>query len=378
MQSSSERIRVTHQGTLPREPELTQLVSAAEAGQAQATAVAPRVESAVSQVVRRQLEIGIDIVNDGEQSKSNFAYYVERRLGSHPQLEEEPDGAMSTRDRLAFPGFFSRGEGVAKWRRHYAVREPVRYTGQALVQADVENLKSALSGASGDVEGVLMSIAPGTIEHWLHNDHYPSQEEFLFAIADAMHEEYRTITDAGFIVQIDDPDLATGWQMYPDQTVAEYRKYAQLRVDALNRALRGIPPEQVILHVCWGSYHTPHVNDLPLRDIVDLFFAVNAQGISIEQSNPRHEHEWAVFDDVELPEGKLLIPGVVGHVADVVEHPELVAQRLVRYAERVGREHVIAGTDCGVGSRVGHGEVAWAKLEALVEGARLASKRLWS
>ncbi|HYZ02700.1 MAG TPA: cobalamin-independent methionine synthase II family protein, partial [Candidatus Binatia bacterium] len=345
---------------------------------AQATAVAPRVESAVTEVVRRQLEMGIDIVNDGEQSKSNFAYYVERRLGSHPQLEEEPDGAMSTRDRLLFPGFFSRGEGVAKWRRHYAVREPIRYTGQELVQADVTNLKSALDGAGADVEGVLMSIAPGTIEHWLHNDHYSSQEEFLFAIADAMHEEYRTITDAGFLVQIDDPDLATGWQMYPDQTVAEYRKYAQLRVDALNRALQGIRPEQVILHVCWGSYHTPHVNDLPLRDIVDLFFAVNAQGISIEQSNPRHEHEWAVFEDVKLPDGKLLIPGVVGHVADVVEHPELVAQRLVRYAERVGRENVIAGTDCGVGSRVGHGEVAWAKLEALVEGARLASRKLWS
>lgn len=378
MKSSSERIRVTHQGTLPREPELTQLVTAAEAGQAQATAVAPRVESAVTEVVRRQLEIGIDVVNDGEQSKSNFAYYVERRLGGHAQLEEEPDGAMSTRDRLLFPGFFSRGEGIAKWRRHYAVREPLRYTGQALVQADVENLRSALGGVGGDVEGVLMSIAPGTIEHWLHNDHYPSQEEFLFAIADAMHEEYRTITDAGLLVQIDDPDLATGWQMYPDQTVAEYRKYAKLRVEALNRALRGIPPEQVILHVCWGSYHTPHVNDLPLRDIVDLFFEVNAQGISIEQSNPRHEYEWAVFDDVKLPDGKLLIPGVVGHVADVVEHPELVAQRLVRYAERVGREHVIAGTDCGVGSRVGHGEVAWAKLEALVEGARLASKRLWS
>jgi 5-methyltetrahydropteroyltriglutamate--homocysteine methyltransferase len=197
------------------------------------------------------------------------------------------------------------------------------------------------------------------------------------AIADAMHEEYKAITDAGLIVQIDDPDLADGWQVHQDFDVKQYHDYAEVRVEAINRALKGINPEQVILHVCWGSFHTPHTNDLPLRDIIDLFFKVNSQGVSIEQSNPRHEWEWTVFQDVKLPPEKILIPGVVGHITDMIEHPELVAQRLVRYANLVGRENVIAGTDCGIGSRVSHGEIAWAKFAAMAEGARIASKQLW-
>ncbi|MFI5269630.1 MAG: epoxyalkane--coenzyme M transferase, partial [Chloroflexota bacterium] len=200
---------------------------------------------------------------------------------------------------------------------------------------------------------------------------------FLFAIAEAMHEEFKAITDAGLILQIDDPDLPDGWQIYPEMTVGDYRNYAELRVEALNHALRGIPEEQVRLHVCWGSGHGPHTNDIPLKHIVDLIFKVHAQCYSIEASNPRHDHEWRVFETVKLPEGKMLMPGVVGHVTNLIEHPQLVADRLVRYAKLVGRENVQAGTDCGLGHRVGHGEIAWAKLEALAEGARLASQELW-
>ena len=221
------------------------------------------------------------------------------------------------------------------------------------------------------------TIAPGTIEHWLWNEHYQSDEECLFAIAYAMHEEYTAITGAGILLQSDDPDLPDGWQMYPDMTVEAYRVYAERRVEALNHALRGIPPEMVRLHVCWGSGHGPHTNDIPLRDIVDLVLKVRAGCYSVEAANPRHEHEWEVWLDTRLPEGKTLMPGVVGHASDVVEHPQLVAQRLVRFADLVGRENVIAGTDCGLGSRVGHPEIAWAKLRALIDGAHLATKALW-
>ena len=219
--------------------------------------------------------------------------------------------------------------------------------------------------------------SPGTIEHWLHDEHYGSQEKFLFAIADAMHEEYKTITDAGLIAHIDAPDFADSWQIYPDMSVAEYRAYTELRVEAVNRALRGIPADRVIIDMCWGSFHNPHTSDLPLGEFIDFLFKVNAESVSIEASNSRHEHEWTVFEKFKLPAGRILIPGVVGHASDIVEHPELVAQRLIRYAKLVGRENVIAGTDCGIGSRVGHAEVAWAKLNALAEGARLASRQLW-
>jgi 5-methyltetrahydropteroyltriglutamate--homocysteine methyltransferase len=209
------------------------------------------------------------------------------------------------------------------------------------------------------------------------NAYYATDEEFLHAIADAMHEEYKAITDAGLLLQIDNPDLADAWQIHGDMSVPAYRKFAALRIEALNYALRDIPAESVRFHMCWGSYHGPHKYDIPLRDIVDLVLQVKAVGYSIEASNPRHEHEWQVWEDVALPDGKVLIPGVVGHATDFIEHPELVAQRLLRYASLVGRDHVIAGTDCGLGTRVGHAKIAWAKFEALVEGARLASRQLW-
>ena len=381
MKRSEERILVTHQGTLPRAMDLRDMVVAKEEGKPyDETVLAERIASAVKDLVQEQVETGIDLVNDGEQSKSGFQYYARVRLAGHEERPSTPDGSpprnTSARDRRDYPGFFSRSGSATYSRRQSFVTSPLEYIGQAAVETDIQNLKAAIAGAPVS-EGVLMAVAPGTIEHWLHNEYYPSQEDFLFAVADAMHEEYRAITDAGLVVHIDDPDLADGWQIYPEMSVAEYQKYAEVRVEALNRALAGIPPERVILHVCWGSFHNPHTNDLPLRDLIALFFKVNAQAVSIEASNPRHEWEWEVFENFPLPEGRILIPGVIGHVTDVVEHPRLVAQRLVRYATLVGRENVIAGTDCGIGSRVGHAEIAWAKLAALAEGARIASKELW-
>jgi 5-methyltetrahydropteroyltriglutamate--homocysteine methyltransferase len=225
--------------------------------------------------------------------------------------------------------------------------------------------------------GGLLANSPGTIEHWLANDYYKTDEEFLFAIAEVMREEYRAIVDAGLLLQIDDPDLPDGWNCLLAITLPEYRKYAALRVEALNHALSGIPKEQVRLHVRWGSHHGPHHDDVPLKDIIDLIFRIQAGSYSIEASNPCHEHEWRVFEEVKLPEGATLIPGVVGHCTDFIEHPDLVAERLVRYANLVGRENVLAGTDCGLGTRVGHPSICWAKFEAMAEGARRATKTLW-
>ncbi len=278
------------------------------------------------------------------------------------------------RDEAEFPEYFAA-------RGTFAIREaacagPIKYIGQSAVQADVSNLRTALEGAKVE-EAFLPAVAPGTIEHWLKNEYYSNDDAYLSAIADAMHEEYRAIADGGMILQIDDPDLADAWQIHPEMDVPAYRKFAALRVEALNHALRGIPPERVRLHMCWGSYHGPHKYDIALRDILDLILAVNAECYSIEASNPRHEHEWQVWEDHKLPDGKSLMPGVVGHASDFIEHPELIAERLVRYARLVGRENVIAGTDCGLGTRVGHPKIAWAKFIAMAEGARLATARLW-
>jgi 5-methyltetrahydropteroyltriglutamate--homocysteine methyltransferase len=381
MKRSTDRILVTHQGTLPRAAELKEKVLAKEEGRPYDEAeLAAALRNAVRELARKQTEIGIDLVNDGEQSKSGFQYYARLRLAGHEQ-RDYPGGEgpafrnTAGRDQRDFPGFFSQRGGAFRRRRSF-VTGPIRYIGQDAVRADIDNLKQALQGSRA-AEGLLMAVAPGTIEHWMHNEYYRTQEEFLFALADAMHEEYQAITDSGLVLHIDDPDLADGWQIYPEMSLSDYRAYAGLRVEALNRALAGIPPDRVIVHVCWGSFHNPHTNDLALQDIIDLIFKVNAQGVSIEASNVRHAHEWALFERIRLPEGRILIPGVVGHATDLVEHPELIAQRLVRYAKLVGRENVIAGTDCGIGSRVGHAEIAWAKLNALAEGARLASRELW-
>jgi len=242
---------------------------------------------------------------------------------------------------------------------------------------DLENFKASLAGVP--VAGAFLNAnTPGTIEHWLRNECYKTEEEFVYAIAEVMRVEYKAIVDAGFILQIDDPDLPDAWQMYPNMSVADYRKYATMRVDALNHALRDLPLDKITLHVCWGSFHGPHQNDIPLSDIIDIIFRVRASRYSIEASNPMHEHEWSVFERAKLPEGTVLIPGVVGHCTDFIEHPELVAQRLERYARLVGRENVMAGTDCGLGPRVGHPKICWAKLASMAQGARIASERLWA
>jgi 5-methyltetrahydropteroyltriglutamate--homocysteine methyltransferase len=288
---------------------------------------------------------------------------------------------ITARDAKDFPQYFAGGKGTltgaAQRRQLAACVAPLKYVGSAALEEDLQNFKAALAGVK-TVEAFLPANTPGTIEHWLRNEHYPTEEAFVEAIAEAMRDEYQAIVDAGFLLQIDDPDLPDGWQMYPDMSVRDYRKYATLRVDAINHALRGIPREKVRLHVCWGSFHGPHRNDIPLENIIDIIFRVRASSYSIEASNPCHEHEWRVFETTKLPEGAVLIPGVVGHATDFIEHPELVAERLAKYAKLIGRENVMGGTDCGLGPRVGSPEIAWAKLEALAKGARIASKRLWA
>lgn len=377
MKRSTERILVTHQGTLPRDPELRELVLARDAGKPyDAAKLDTRLKAVVREMVGKQRSLGIDLVNDGEQSKSGFQYYTRTRVSGHQARNTSPEQKARfpyDRDRRDFPGFFSKSPVTRIWS---FVTSPLKYIGHEQLRTDIENLKAAIQG-SGAAEGVIMAVAPGTIEHWMQNEHYKSQEDFVFALAEVMAVEYKAITDAGLILHIDNPDLADGWQMFPEMSVADYRAYADLRIAALNKALEGVDPARVIFHVCWGSFHNPHTNDLPLSDLIDLFFKVRAQAISIEASNPRHEHEWTVFEKVKLPPDRILIPGVVGHVTDMIEHPQLVAQRLTRYARLVGRENVMAGTDCGIGSRVGHAEICWAKLNALAEGARIASRELW-
>lgn len=378
---SSDRILTTHAGALPRPADLRDMVIAKANGTpVDRAAFEQRLKSAVAEVVRRQIECGVDCVNDGELSKTNFTDYVRWRIAGY---EERPSAgprrlSITARDETKFADYFvahPRARPVGPPTMPVCTA-PLRYTGQADLARDLDNFKAALSGTSV-AAAFLPANTPGTIEHWMLNEYYKSDEEFVFAIAEIMREEYRAIVDAGFLLQIDDPDLPDGWNCLPDITLPEYRKYAALRVDALNHALAGIPKERVRLHVCWGSHHGPHHDDIPLADVIDLIFRVNAGSFSIEASNPCHEHEWRVFEQVKLPEGATLVPGVVGHCTDFIEHPDLVAERLVRYARLVGRENVLAGTDCGLGTRVGHPSICWAKFTALSEGARRASKQLW-
>jgi 5-methyltetrahydropteroyltriglutamate--homocysteine methyltransferase len=378
---STDRILTTHAGSLPRPPGLRDMFAArADGAPYDAATFEQQLRAGVAAVVLHQAECGIDCVNDGELSKTNFTDYVRWRIAGY---ETRPSSgarrlSITARDETKFAGYFEanpRRRSLGPPAMPVCIAE-LRYIGQADLARDLENFKTALVGVS--VAGAFLPAnSPGTIEHWMLNDYYKSDEAFVFAIADAMHEEYQAIVDAGFLLQIDDPDLPDGWNCLPDITVPEYRKYAAMRVEALNHALRGIPREKVRLHVCWGSHHGPHHDDIPLKDIIDLIFRVKAGSFSIEASNPCHEHEWRVFEDVKLPEGATLIPGVVGHCTDFIEHPDLVAERLVRYARLVGRENVLAGTDCGLGTRVGHPSICWAKFAAMAEGARRATKILW-
>jgi len=344
MKRSEDRILVTHQGTLPRPRDLQAMVMAKANGEAyDEAAMERRTKETVVEMVRRQAAIGIDIPNDGEMSKTTFSDYVSTRLGGLEPTDKPYISPISGRDMQEFPEYFSRSSvpGVPRAagvrRVIFQCSGPMSYTGQQAVQTDIANLKAALAGSSFE-EAYLPAIAPGSIEHWLKNVHYPNEEAFLYAIGDAMHEEYKAIVDAGLILQIDDPDLADGWQVHPDLDLAGYRKVAQLRTEVLNHALRGLPEDRVRMHMCWGSYHGPHKYDLPLKEFIDIVLSVHAGAYSLEASNVAHAHEWRVWEDVKLPAGKSLIPGVVGHFSDFVEHPELVAERLVTYAGVVGRE----------------------------------------
>jgi 5-methyltetrahydropteroyltriglutamate--homocysteine methyltransferase len=374
---SDSRIRVTHQGTLPRPAALTEMVRARASGEAiDEAAVADAIKQAVEQVVAKQLEIGVDSINDGEMSKSSFSDYVSQRLGGIEKTAEPYYSPITGRDRRDFPEYFSSRTLGGGYRRIYSCTAPLTYAGDAQLQTDLANFGAALGGKTVE-QAYLPAVAPGSIEHWLKNAHYASDEEFLYAIGEAMRYEYLAIVDAGFVLQIDDPDLADGWQVHPQLTLEDFRKDVRMRTEVLNHALRGIPEDRVIVHMCWGSGKGPHTNDLPLKEFVDIVLSVHAGGYSIEAANPRHDWEWEIWRDIKLPDGKILIPGVIAHCTDHVEHPRLVAQRLINYANVVGRENVIAGTDCGIGSRVATGEVAWAKLQASVAGARIASDLLW-
>jgi 5-methyltetrahydropteroyltriglutamate--homocysteine methyltransferase len=378
---STDRILTTHAGSLPRPPDLRDMVVAKTRGdRVDDGALDARLRQAVAETVRLQLENGLDIVNDGELSKYNFTDYVRSRIAG---WEARPGSGrrrldIIARDERKFAGYFAanpRAQVPGPPTQPVCVA-PLRYIGDPEVKKDIDNFRAALAGTN-PVGSYLPANSPGTIEHWMANEHYKSDEEFVFAIAEAMGAEYRAIVDAGFLLQIDDPDLPDGWNCLPDIQLADYKRYATMRVDALNHALAGIPREKVRLHVCWGSFHGPHHDDIPLREIIDLIFRVNAGSYSIEASNPCHEHEWNVFEQAKLPAGATLVPGVVGHCNDFIEHPDLVAERLIRYARLVGRENVLAGTDCGLGTRVGHPEICWAKFAAMAEGAKRATKVLW-
>jgi 5-methyltetrahydropteroyltriglutamate--homocysteine methyltransferase len=382
MKYSVDRILTTHAGALPQPEDLRQMHAAQVAGQPyDKNAFKKRVRGVVAEIVRKQLDCGLDVINDGEVGKSNFSRYARERLSGFIERDAKPGDQVSSifaRDMVEFGDYFRKRIGTVRGENIKRVfcDGPLKYVGHASLQTELEDFKAALAGQRYE-EAFLPAVAPGTIEHWMKNDYYPNDESYLVAIADAMHEEYQAIVDAGFLLQIDDPDLPDGWQFMSHLTVPEYRKYAELRVDALNHGLRGIPADRVRFHTCWGSYHGPHKYDIPLRDIVDIILKVRAGTYSIEASNPRHEHEWRVWEEVTLPEGKVLVPGVVGHATDIVEHPQVIADRLVRYAALVGRENVMAGTDCGLGPRVGDPQIAWAKFQAMAEGARIATQQLW-
>jgi 5-methyltetrahydropteroyltriglutamate--homocysteine methyltransferase len=402
------RILTTHAGSLTRPDDLLAFLAANERGEPYDEGEYTEcLERAVVDTVRRQVEAGIDLVDDGEMGKATWITYLyERVSGLEPRMVPVEGGNIlpPSRDRLAFPDFYAEhdaemarqvvnqvhlgseakpgegDEGAAPEARMWVCTGPISYDGTALA-GDIARLRAALEGV--EVVGAFLPVVAPASVYWLQNEYYSTDEEFVFAVADALHEEYKAIVDAGFFLQVDDAVLAHEYDsvLSLGGSVEDYRRWAELRVEALNHALRSIPEERVRYHICFGSWHGPHLYDPPLRDILDLVMRVNAGAYSIEQANPRHEHEWRIWEDVKLADGKALIPGVVTHHTNVVEHPELVADRIVRLARIVGRENVIGGTDCGFAQgaflqRV-HPTIQWAKLQTLAEGARIATKQLW-
>jgi 5-methyltetrahydropteroyltriglutamate--homocysteine methyltransferase len=354
--------------------------------------LAARVHRAISEIVAKQCDVGIDVVNDGEHSKVSWMAYARGRLGGLQEIDSPVRFRGATRDSVAFPNTYedmkvmlaARSSAIVAKRtvrpKAYVCTGPVSYVGEAELKTDIANLKTALNDHAAE-EAFITAISPSNLELYYENQYYATDEEYLSALADAMRVEYKAIVDAGFLLQIDDPRMATHYNRSVDASIEDCRKFIALRVEAVNHALRGIPEDRVRFHTCYSVNVAPRVHDFELKHFVDLMLKIRASAYLIEAANPRHEHEWQVWQDVELPEGKILVPGVVSHCVHLVEHPELVAQRIVRFADVVGRERVIAGTDCGFGtSGVGdevHPEVAWAKLRSLVEGAKLASSRLW-
>ncbi len=380
MQRSSERFLTTHTGSLPRPDDLVRMMYAKEEGvPVDAPALAARIRAAVQDIVAKQREAGVDIVNDGEVSKPSYATYIKDRLSGF-------GGTGNTfvyQDLSEFPRLAARvfGDPGRSRRTTPACNAPITMRDPAAVQADVDNLTAAVRAARAG-EAFMSAASPGVVSLFFRNDYYPDHESYLQAIAEAMRHEYECVATAGFLLQIDCPDLGMGRHIqYADLSLAEFRKRAQMHIEALNHALRNIPAEQLRLHLCWGNYDGPHHRDVALADIVDLVFTAKPQAISLEAANPRHAHEWALFERVKLPDGKLLIPGVIESKSNFIEHPELIAQRITRYANLVGRENVIAGSDCGYGTWVGQAavdpDVVWAKLAAMAEGARIASRQFW-
>jgi 5-methyltetrahydropteroyltriglutamate--homocysteine methyltransferase len=377
MKRSTERILTTHTGSLPRPADLTATLEAIDDGKASPSeAFDARVGRAVADVVRQQVEAGVDIVSDGEQGKVGYSTYVRFRLTGFDGRSTVPIRS----DWADFPAAAARYVRASGARP--ACNGPIDWKDRGAVQKDVANLSSALTGVHA-TEGFMTAASPGVIAHFLQNEHYPSREAYLARLADVMKEEYDAIAQAGFVLQVDCPDLAMGRHLrFPDLSTPEFLKIAEANVEALNHALRDIPPERMRMHLCWGNYEGPHHRDIPLRDIIGIVLRARPQAISLEGANPRHEHEWTVFREVKLPDDKVVIPGVLDSTTNFIEHPELVAQRIMRYAEVVGRERVIAGSDCGFGTFARSGyqvepEIVWAKLRAMAEGARLASAALW-
>jgi len=396
MKTSTNRILTTHVGSLPRPESITTLLRARLSGQTIDEAeLAARVAEAVTEVVRRQAEVGIDIISDGEMGKTSFLGYAEERLTGFVSLRTDDPSAPASATGSPWERRIETRREWRAFREYYqeylpramppaaspaVCQGPIAYKGEALLQRELATFKAALQGVNVE-EAFVPAIAPAMVGRG-QNQYYATEEEYVFAIAEALKTEYRAIVDAGFILQIDDPGLGETWDMMsPAPPLEEYRRLQARNIDALNQALAGIPEERVRYHLCWGSWQGPHVHDLGLRDIVDLLLRVKAQAYSVEAATPRHSYEWRVWEDVKLPEGKVLIPGVIAHTTAVVEHPETVAERIVNFASVVGREQVMAGADCGFAQGAmyqrQHPTVMWAKFEALGQGAQLASERLW-
>jgi 5-methyltetrahydropteroyltriglutamate--homocysteine methyltransferase len=381
MKRSVDRFLTTHTGSLPRPPDLVDMMFAKEEGvPVESAALASKIRGAVAEVVQKQLAAGVDIVNDGEMSKPSYATYIKDRLDGF-------GGTGNTfvyQDLVGFPDLARRAfnDPGRSRRKTPACNAPIRIRDVAAVSHDVDNLKAAVAGRD-PAEVFVSAASPGVVSLFFRNDFYPTEEAYLYAIADAMRSEYAALLEAGFVLQIDCPDLAMGRHIqYANLELKEFRKRAQMHIEALNHALGNARPEQLRLHLCWGNYEGPHHCDVPLEDIIDLVFRARPSGIALEAANPRHAHEWQVFERVKLPDGKVLIPGVIESKANFIEHPELIAQRIGRYAALVGRENVIAGSDCGYGTWVGQAAVdpavVWEKLKAMAEGARIASARFWA